>query len=1105
MLGCLCLLFNNSHPASNDMRIFCVIMLLLATVSHCSGDITPLSGNLYGQGEVSARYVNLQQRERVNTSSSLMVVDGTSASGGTGGTTGGGIGRASWSGSISASRIAGRGPSADSYRISVSVFAHTEVFEHNLEEDPKMLDPGWAVVPELSYANAWVEGSFSFRVADPEFGEWRLAGKPQGLYIQDSYGNEISVGEPMRTGDYRLTFYASYLPASDIVIEVPAPLGPTIPLGDTYLGFNFDERTKYNLVVVPAPTTLRAKLAYAPSGSFGDPLAMRLGILAFDGTVLARSDSGSGSESVSANVQPGFYYIAAVNKSPDAYFPDVLLQVSSDCGPWTQRAVSPRNDSNFIQATYLPTTGEFITQGGYDLVGTTPVQVQYRALDTWAWNGESWRHVAPPRDWYEAREGAVLGFDPISMRLMGFSGSESDASMRWNGFNWNLSYNSSGLPPFYLAGTTTHHGMQRLLLWGIRYSGYTDRHFYGWTGTNWELIGDLPGSDPDGVAVTYDSARDRLVACVQAPPFIETWEWDQTSWTLKSTSGPSDRRHPALWYDAAQQKVVLFGGSRSVYDGFGGYTSIYLNDTWEWNGTSWSQRFFSSMPSPRSSSSVGYDTSRQVGVLIGGVQGSSTPGVALPAPLSGYVHDVWNYSPQSGWSIVDGADPRPRSVAAAAYDPVQRRTLVLEGLTDLGTGNGPSSELWSWDGVVWKYLGRGISAFGAYEGQSAAWTDFGFMAFGGVGQVSGSTFWPVTLSRWDPSSGWGTYSVLAPYERARRRNAGMVFRPSDRRCVVFGGSGPSSSALGDTWVFSLASYSWSELLTPGPTARSKHAMTYDAARDRVVVFGGIDAAGARLGDTWELAGDTWTRISTGGPLPRDGARMVYDDVQQRVLMFGGQTDHAITNELWQWDGHMWTLLPMIAPPARRDHVMAFDSHRATIVVFGGHDGANLLSDTWEMSQPELPTISTQPVSQEVQATQTVQLTVASGSTGQISYQWFKGAAALEDDGRISGVRTQTLVITQARPEDSGSYICVLSSSCGTVVSDVATVTIAPLPCAGDADANGVVNFADITSVLSNFGAVYTPPAVGPGDADGDGTVNFSDITRVLARFGQTCL
>lgn len=61
------------------------------------------------------------------------------------------------------------------------------------------------------------------------------------------------------------------------------------------------------------------------------------------------------------------------------------------------------------------------------------------------------------------------------------------------------------------------------------------------------------------------------------------------------------------------------------------------------------------------------------------------------------------------------------------------------------------------------------------------------------------------------------------------------------------------------------------------------------------------------------------------------------------------------------------------------------------------------------------------------------------------------------------------------------------------------VQAAPPPCPGDANHDGVVNFADITNVLSNFGLS------GPdGDANNDGMVNFSDVTNVLSNWNLPC-
>ncbi len=56
-------------------------------------------------------------------------------------------------------------------------------------------------------------------------------------------------------------------------------------------------------------------------------------------------------------------------------------------------------------------------------------------------------------------------------------------------------------------------------------------------------------------------------------------------------------------------------------------------------------------------------------------------------------------------------------------------------------------------------------------------------------------------------------------------------------------------------------------------------------------------------------------------------------------------------------------------------------------------------------------------------------------------------------------------------------------------------------CAGDADGDGIVNFSDITSVLSNWGSVN---CLASGDANASGSIDFSDITTVLSNWGAVC-
>ncbi|TVQ60896.1 MAG: hypothetical protein EA379_07370 [Phycisphaerales bacterium] len=57
------------------------------------------------------------------------------------------------------------------------------------------------------------------------------------------------------------------------------------------------------------------------------------------------------------------------------------------------------------------------------------------------------------------------------------------------------------------------------------------------------------------------------------------------------------------------------------------------------------------------------------------------------------------------------------------------------------------------------------------------------------------------------------------------------------------------------------------------------------------------------------------------------------------------------------------------------------------------------------------------------------------------------------------------------------------------------------PCPGDANGDGVVDFADLSAVLANFGESGSDV---PGDVTADGVVDFADLSVVLANFGSEC-
>ena len=118
-------------------------------------------------------------------------------------------------------------------------------------------------------------------------------------------------------------------------------------------------------------------------------------------------------------------------------------------------------------------------------------------------------------------------------------------------------------------------------------------------------------------AMAYDSSRQRVVLFggnVTNWTAGDTWEWDGTAWSLRTTpAAPPGRMYHALTYDPLRARVVLFGGTRLVNGSW-----VDLNDLWEWDGVAWQQRMTASGPAPRLSSGMFFDASLGKVVLFGG-------------------------------------------------------------------------------------------------------------------------------------------------------------------------------------------------------------------------------------------------------------------------------------------------------------------------------------------------------------------------------------------------------------------------------------------------------------------------------------------------------
>jgi hypothetical protein len=250
------------------------------------------------------------------------------------------------------------------------------------------------------------------------------------------------------------------------------------------------------------------------------------------------------------------------------------------------------------------------------------------------------------------------------------------------------------------------------------------------------------------------------------------------------------------------------------------------------------------------------------------------------------------------------------------------------------------------------------------------------IVFGGhVGPPFGDAFendvW--VLQNANGLGGAPMWSELAPAGTAPsvREWHSAIYDPASNRMVAFGSNIPDN----DVWVLQNANGlggtpAWSKLgaTGPAPVARRGHSAVYDAANNRMIVFGGRIAGGPYPGDVWVLRnanglGGTpqWLELSpTGAPPPaREDQRAVYNATENELLVFGGwraSPTEQYFQDVWVLahanglgGAPAWReLTPAGTAPAKRElHSAVYNTGSDRMIVFGGSvTPTSMCNDVW---------------------------------------------------------------------------------------------------------------------------------------------------------------
>ena len=168
----------------------------------------------------------------------------------------------------------------------------------------------------------------------------------------------------------------------------------------------------------------------------------------------------------------------------------------------------------------------------------------------------------------------------------------------------------------------------------------------------------------------------------------------------------------------------------------------------------------------------------------------------------------------------------------------------------------------------------------------------------------------------------------------RRWGHAMTFDSARERTLLFGGRLGDVQFAGDTWEWD--GHSWIQVSDLGPKGRYGHKMADESTRGRIILFGGrVVPDGPATNETWEWDGSEWVQLADTGPTLEHGSTaMVYDKTRQRIVLFGSGPAR-VRSETWEWDGEEWTQQGDVGPPPRFFTAMSYDSLRSRTVLFGG--------------------------------------------------------------------------------------------------------------------------------------------------------------------------
>ena len=545
-------------------------------------------------------------------------------------------------------------------------------------------------------------------------------------------------------------------------------------------------------------------------------------------------------------------------------------------------------------------------------------EIRYELNDTWEWTGLSWIQVFP-EDPPPARSGHAMVYDSNRRQTLLFGGIQSGVFLgdtwKYQNRQWTQINAPSSPSARTQAGAAFDPLRDRLVLHGGVDAAGTRRDTWEFDGTTWtQRFTDGPALQ--GISMVYDEARaEVLMLGYGTAGTTEMYRLTADSWERIT---PEDVPPCVSFSGMAYQKhnrTVLFVGGQCFNIGLAA-------DTWEWDGTNWTDVTPTFNPGAVVGHALAYDRTRNEAILFGGIFAVSTS-------------DTFRYRNEKWTRATSNNEPAPRSLPLMVYDPVRNVTLMYGGVNSTTE----FVDFWQHDGARWS----AIQAEGTPNGCSypvGAWDE----ARDRLVMICQDA----SVFEWDGTT-WTTFNSFPEDRRPRndRRFSSAVYDPRTRRVLLFGGYTFGRDYVNEFWSWDGSAWTQLARNRTSPTPRSLASMFYDPVSQKIILFGGIGRARptnpvVRYGDQWSWDGTNWTEMTSVAVKPpaRYGAQTATDPLTGNTVIFGGKNDREeYINDQWRWNGTTWTQLNVANRPApRMNGGFVYDTAAQRFMMFGGFAG-----------------------------------------------------------------------------------------------------------------------------------------------------------------------